>query len=232
MSGMLNFLSAGAAQGVLKALQPAFEAEAGVVMQGRFGAVGFIEDAFRAGEPCDLLVLTAAQLQRLEGEGLLQPGSVRPLGAVPTSVAVPAGAARPAVGSPEALRAALRAASSLHCPDIEKSTAGRHVAHVLCELGVWDELQPRLRNFPNGATAMAALAQAPADALGITQATEIRYTPGVQLVADLPPPLGLATVYAAALPARGTQPALAARLLAQLVGEASRALRREGGFQV
>ena len=36
----LNLLCAGAAQGLVKALQERFEADAGVRVQGRFGAVG------------------------------------------------------------------------------------------------------------------------------------------------------------------------------------------------
>ena len=45
----LNFLSGGAAQGLVQALQPAFEAEHGLRLQGRFGAVGAMKEALLAG---------------------------------------------------------------------------------------------------------------------------------------------------------------------------------------
>ena len=54
MSQVLDFLSAGAAQGLLKALQPRFEASQGLVLKGRFGAVGAMKEALLGGEPCDL----------------------------------------------------------------------------------------------------------------------------------------------------------------------------------
>ena len=57
----------------------------------------------------------------------------------------------------------------------------------------------RLRMFANGATAMRELAGADDGAIGCTQATEIRYTPGLALVGALPPPFALATVYGAAI---------------------------------
>ena len=54
--------------------------------------------------------------------------------------------------------------------------------------------------FANGATAMRELAGAgDAGAIGCTQATEIRYTPGLALVGALPAPFALATVYSAAV---------------------------------
>jgi molybdate transport system substrate-binding protein len=58
------------------------------------------------------------------------------------------------------------------------------------------------------------------------------YTPGVTLVAALPVEFELATVYTAALSTRAAQPELARRLVAALSGDASRALREQGGFEL
>jgi molybdate transport system substrate-binding protein len=67
-------------------------------------------------------------------------------------------------------------------------------------------------------------------AIGCTQATEIRYTPGLALVGPLPPHFALATVYAAALaPDTGDREA-SLRLIELLAGAQSAALRRAGGF--
>jgi molybdate transport system substrate-binding protein len=137
----------------------------------------------------------------------------------------------PAIDSADALRSTLLAASALYLPDATRSTAGAHVVAVLDRLGIGDAIAPRLRMHANGATAMAALAAA-ADrsAIGCTQATEIRYTPGLDLVGPLPEPCALATVYSAAV-ATATRNAAAARaLVALLTGPASAALRSAGGF--
>ena len=61
----LALLSGGAAQGLVAALAPAFEAETGCRIEGEFGAVGAMAAKLRAGAPADLLILTAALIAEL-----------------------------------------------------------------------------------------------------------------------------------------------------------------------
>lgn len=232
MSQTLNFLSAGAAQGLVRALQAGFEADTGRLLQGRFGAVGAMKEALMAGEPCDLLVLTDTLVQQLVEQGLLRRDSCAPLGRVRTGVAVRAADPQPDVSTPDALRAALLAADAIYFPDPVRATAGIHFAQVLQALGVHDELQPRFCTFPNGATAMREMAASTLPRpLGCTQVTEILYTAGVQLVAVLPPKFELATPYTAAVTTASNQAEAAGRLVALMSGAASLALRQAGGFE-
>ncbi|MFY9512546.1 MAG: substrate-binding domain-containing protein, partial [Rubrivivax sp.] len=164
-------------------------------------------------------------------EGHLRADSRVPLGQVLTGVAVRSGTALPDVHTPDALRAALLAADAIYFPDPVRATAGIHFANVMRQLGVHDTLLPRFRTFPAGAIAMRELAaDTSANPIGCTQVTEIKYTPGVQLVGDLPKAFELATVYTAAVRSKAGAPELAARFAALLGGEASAALRRDGGF--
>lgn len=228
----LNVLSAGAAQGLVSALRPAFEARHGCRLQGRFGAVGAMKEALLAGEPCDLMVLSEVLVDALVAEGRLRGDARAPLGRVRTGIAVPAGRPRPDVGTPEALRAALLQAEAIYLPDPQRATAGIHFAHVLQSLGIADTVQARLQAHPNGATAMAAMAASGlACAIGCTQVTEILYTAGVDLVAVLPPQFELATVYTAAVASAAQAPDLAALLLATLTAADHQALRATGGFE-
>jgi molybdate transport system substrate-binding protein len=231
MSTTLRFLSAGAAQGLIKDLQPALAEEAGAELQGRFGAVGVIQEAFAAHEACDFIVLTQGMIDAMQAAGTVRPGSARALGRVFTGVAVRHGDAHPDASTPAALRSALLAADTIYFPDPLKATAGIHFARVLRELGVHDELAPRFRTFPNGAAAMRELAAASTPhPLGCTQVTEILYTPGVDLAALLPAPFELATVYTAAVVQRAQQPELAARFIGLLTGPAAAGLRQRSGF--
>jgi molybdate transport system substrate-binding protein len=151
---------------------------------------------------------------------------------VRTGVAVRTGTPHPAVSTPEALAAVLRAADVVHYPDPQRATAGIHFAKVLRELGLDAELQPHLRTFPNGATAMRELAaSAAANPIGCTQVTEILFTPGVDLVGLLPPEFELATVYTAAVPARADHPALATRFIEMMTAPATAELRQRCGFE-
>jgi molybdate transport system substrate-binding protein len=232
MAGTLHILSAGAAKGLIQALQPAFEARHGCRIEGRFGAVGAMQEALLAGEPCDLMVLSDRLVDALVAQGRLQGDARAALGLVRTGVAVPRGSPHPDVSSAEGLRTALLAAEAVYFPDPQRATAGIHFARVMDELGVHHKLQPRLRSFPNGAAAMEALAAAgPARAIGCTQVTEIRYTEGVELVDVLPARFELATLYSAALVSGAPGAALAAELLATLTAPEHRALREAGGFE-
>ena len=228
----LNYLCAGAAQGVMRALQPDFEAAHGVKLQGRFGAVGAMKEALLAGEACDLMVSTDAMVDALVADGRLRGDARAPLGRVRTGVAVRRGQARPDVATPAALRAALLAADAVYFPDPLRATAGIHFANVLKQLGIHDALQARFRTFPNGATAMRELAaDASGHAIGCTQMTEILYTEGVDPVGLLPPQFELATVYTAAVAADAAEPELAARLVSLLGGPGSQGRRVAGGFE-
>jgi molybdate transport system substrate-binding protein len=227
----LRILSGGAAQGLVSALAPQFEAATGCSIAGTFGAVGAIRDKLVAGAPADLLILTANLIAELERMGQIAVGSAVDIGLVRTGVAVRAGDPIPPIGDAVALRAALLAADAVYFPDPKLATAGIHFAGVLARLGIAAELAPRLRPFPNGATAMRELAGAGSTRpIGCTQITEILATPGAALAGPLPDGFGLATVYTAAVARRSTLPDLARRLAALLAAEAAADLRRRLGF--
>jgi molybdate transport system substrate-binding protein len=229
----LEILSAGAAKGVVLALQAQFLASSGAAINGSFGAVGSIREKFDAGEPCDVLILTAKMLAELEQAGRVVAGSIAALGQVQTGVAVRRGAALPDIADRAALSASLSNAKEIYVPDPLRSTAGIHFVSVLKKLGIHGEIEHNLRPYPNGAVAMAQLAQsAEPHALGCTQVTEILYTEGVTLVGLLPKEFELSTVYAAALSSTARNPELARAFIALLTGSQTQALRAEGGFDI
>jgi molybdate transport system substrate-binding protein len=215
---VLNLLCAGAAQGVVHALQDTFKQQTGATVQARFGAVGAMKEALLAGDACDVLVLSQALIDGLVVDGRLDGSST--------------GTPWPDVATAAGLKAALLAATGVYFPDPVRATAGIHFAKVLRELGAYDELQARFKTYPNGATAMREMAASTeANPIGCTQVTEIRYTPGVELVALLPPQFELATPYMAACTSSSPQAALAQQFIALLTGAAAQPLRAAGGFE-
>jgi molybdate transport system substrate-binding protein len=227
----LRLLSGGAAQGLVEAVRPAFEATSGCIIDGVFGAVGAMKARLLSGEPADILILSRALIDELAGVGHVALASVRDIGTVPTSVAIRTGDAMPTVASAEELRTALSAADEIHFPDPELATAGIHFAKVLRELGLWDLLGNRLRLAPNGATAMKALAGSKSrHPIGCTQATEILSTAGVTLVAPLPPGCDLATTYTCGITSRAAARREATAFAGLLTDAAGRDARRRLGF--
>jgi molybdate transport system substrate-binding protein len=232
MAGEVRLLSGGAAKGLVSHMQDRFSAQTGFVVHGDFGAVGVMRDRLLAGEPCDVVILSQALVDQLARDGHVALDSVTPLGAVKTGVAVKSGERAAEVGTAAALKSALLAASAIYFPDPQKATAGIHFMKVLKSLGVDEQLAPRLRPYPNGATAMREMAQSSESGLiGCTQVTEINYTPGVQLIGLLPQEFELATVYTAAVCTRATQPTAAANLIRLLASREAAGVRASGGFE-
>jgi molybdate transport system substrate-binding protein len=231
----LHILSGGAAKGLVGQLEALFLAQTNCTVSGingTYGAVGLMKDQLLAGTPCDVLILTQALIAQLAASGDVVAGSASALGLVKTGVAVKTGEPQPKVDTVAGLKAALLAATGIYFPDPAKATAGIHFMKVLQELGIAKELAPRLRVFPNGATAMGEMAKSTEVGLvGCTQVTEILYTNGVQLVDVLPIAFELATVYTAAVCTKAANPQAAAALIKLLVSSEAAELRRLGGFE-
>ena len=227
----LNILSGGAAQGLVASLAPKFKAQTDLDIAGEFGAVGAMADKLRGGMPADIVVLTAAMIANLAREGLVVPASVTDIGLVETAIAVRSGDPKVSVDDAAALRTTLLAADAIFLPDTAASTAGIHVAGVLAQLGIADEVATRLKIYPNGATAMRHLAASDAiNPVGCTQSTEIISTPGVALSGSLPRGCELSTMYTAAVTAAAADPKRAKELIGLLTGADQEELREQAGF--
>jgi molybdate transport system substrate-binding protein len=227
----LKILSGGAAQGLVASLAPRFKQQTGLAIEGEFGAVGAMAAKLRGGTPADIVVLTAALIVDLANEKLVVPGSITDIGMVETAIAVRAGDPFASVHDAASLRQVLLGADAIFVPDTKASTAGIHVAKVLQQLGIADEVADRLKIYPNGATAMRHLAASDAiRPIGCTQSTEILNTTGVRLSGSLPRGCELATMYTAAVTTNAADPGHARDLIELLSGASQRDLRERAGF--
>jgi molybdate transport system substrate-binding protein len=227
----LNVLSGGAAHGLVAGLAPRFKELTGFDIAGEFGAVGAMADKLRHGTLADIVILTAAIVEKLAKEDRVVPASISNIGLVETAMAVRAG--DPLVSAPDAatLRAAFLGADAIFVPDTKTSTAGIHVATVLGRLGIADAVAARLKIFPNGATAMRHLAESDAvRPIGCTQWTEIISTQGVSLSGSLPPGYDLATMYTAAVATRAVAQREAQMLIDLMTAADQHGLRERAGF--
>ena len=227
----LNILSGGAAQGLVGSLAPTFKVLTGFDITGEFGAVGAMADKLRNGVATDIVILTAAIVAKLATEKLVVSSSIADVGLVETALAVRAGEPQVTANDAATLREALLAADAIFVPDTRASTAGIHVAKVLHQLGIAEQVSARLKIFPNGATAMRQLAASDAARpIGCTQSTEIISTPGVVLSGSLPAGCDLSTVYTAAVTTGAVQARQARDLIGLLIAADQHELRQRAGF--
>jgi molybdate transport system substrate-binding protein len=231
MPHALNILSGGAAHGLVESLAAKFKAMSGLDIEGEFGPVGALSDKLRQGTAADIVIFTAAIVAKLAEEKRVVAASVLDVGVVETALAVRAGDPLIKVSDAATLRAALLASDAIFVPDTRSSTAGIHVAKVLHDLGIADDVADRLHVLSSGATAMGRLAVSEAERpIGCTQSTEIISTRGVVLSGSLPRGYDLATIYTAAVTTGADRAREAQALIDLLTGPDQQPLRAAAGF--
>ena len=213
----LRVLTAGAYRSVLEEVSPAFEQLAGVHLVIQNGTAGVVQRKVREGEAVDLIVLP---IPGIEGLGaMVAKGSMVPLARVGIGVAVKAGAARPDISTPEAVRAAILAARAPAWIDpVAGGSSGIYMSKLVEEWGIAPQLKGRVVLVQGGLVGEMLLAGR-AD-LAFQQASELATLRGVQLIGPLPEAIQMYTVYAAAIPAQSGQASAAAQLIAYLAGPA------------
>ena len=227
----LNILSGGAAQGLVGNVAAKFKTLTGFDIGGEFGAVGAMADKLRKGTVTDIVILTAAIVAKLADEKLVVPASISDVGLVETALAVRSHDPKVGVTDTATLRAAFLAADAIFVPDTKASTAGIHVANVLDQLGIANEVAARLKIYPNGATAMHHMAVSDAaKPIGCTQSTEIISTQGVVLSGPLPKGCDLATMYTAGVTTQAAHAQQARALIDLLIDTDQQVLRTAAGF--
>jgi molybdate transport system substrate-binding protein len=229
----LNIFCAGAAQAVVTEIAAKFQRDSANLVTANFGAVGAMKARVVAGEPADVIVLTAALIDELIQQGLVVPGSRVDLGKVGTGVAVRAGTPLPDVSDTRVLRGNLLAATRILFPDPAVATAGKVVMSALDKMGITEEVKSRLKFFPNGYAAMNDLAQSSGLLeMGITQITEIVANKGVTLVGPLPAEVQNIAVYSVGLATRSAHPERAKELIRRLTGFNAKPVLSAAGFDV
>ena len=229
----VSILSGGAAFGLIEGIKEQFRKEAACDITGEFGAVGLMKDKLLAGQDCDVLILSRKLIDGLLQDDQLLPESVSDLGVVSTGIALKTGQALVPVATSDEYRQALLNADKIMVPHMTKSTAGIHMKKVFTDLGIFDQIESRVQEYPNGATAMKALAESEGNNnMGCTQITEILYTPGVQAIGNLPPGCELDTVYTVAVPKNAKQADLALQLIKLLSDSSLNDYKNANGFKV
>jgi len=204
----LAVVSAGAMRSVLQALTPSFERSSGQHLAITYGTAGDVEKRLTAGEVFDVAVGTKPRLDRLEAAGTVVAGSVAVVGRSPLALAVKQGAPKPDIGSVDAFKQAMLAATSIAYTDpASGGTSGIHMAQVMRDLGIADAIKAKtvLVKGQPGAPPAVGEAVAHGDAeIGLQPISELANVSGIDIVGLIPEPLQTPDLtYAAGLPVKG-----------------------------
>jgi molybdate transport system substrate-binding protein len=203
---------------VYSALSPDFERRGGHhLLTTRGPSIGDSPEAIPTrlarGEPADAVIMDGAAADELGRRGLVRADTKTDLARSLIGMVVRAGAAKPDIGSVDALRNTLLAAKSIAYSD---SASGTYLSTTLfAQLGVADQVMGKSRKVrgpPSGEPVAAVVARGEAE-IGFQQVSELIHVPGVTFVGTIPAEVQLTTFFAGALTATARQPDAAAALI-------------------
>src|SRR4051812_5711661 len=220
--------------GVYAELGPAFERASGDhLVTTRGPSMGDSPEAIPArlarGEAADVVILDGGAADELGKRGLLRADSKVEFARSLIGMVVRSGAAKPDIGSVEAFRSTLLAATSIAYSD---SGSGTYLStRLLAKLGVADQIAAKSRKVrgpPSGEPVAAVVARGEAE-IGFQQVSELIHVEGVTFVGTIPAELQPGFSFAGALTKTVQQPEAATALIRFLASpEAAPAIAKAG----
>ena len=152
-----------------------------------------------SGEAADVLILSRAGIDALRKQGKIAPGSEVTLAGSGVAIAVKAGAPKPDISTPEALRATLLKTKAIAYSEPSAGGAsGVYFAKLLERMGIAEQMKPKTKYPPAGGFSAALLMTGEAE-LAVQQKPELLHVAGAEIVGFLPGDLNMVTEFAAAI---------------------------------
>jgi molybdate transport system substrate-binding protein len=185
-----------------------------------------IPNRLRRGEPVDVVIVADAVLVGFIKDGLIMAESHTPLARSAIGMAVRAGAAKPDIGTVDALKRTLLQAKSI---GYSASVSGEYLTTVLYQrLGIADQVMNKSRLIGGGERVGAVVARGEVQ-IGFQQISELLPVPGIDHVTPLPLEVQKISVFSAGV-ALSTKDSTAAHTLIKFLAspEAAHAITNSG----
>jgi molybdate transport system substrate-binding protein len=210
----ITLIAPGGIRDAIEKMIPGFQRKTGYTVKATFGSGGGTRQRVMSGEPFDVPIVQPP-LEDVLTTGHVIADSETPLATVAVTVAVRKGSAKPDIDTAQAVRMMLLNAKKVSFPDGARgAAAGVSFEKTLKQLGIADEMSPKLVRVQGGWNAMAVLAKGEVD-IGLTFASEIS-DPGVDIVGPLPREISTPTGLVGFVSAHARAPAAARTLLSYL----------------
>lgn len=227
----LKVMSARSMHEVVTGLAFGFTDRSGHQVELSFGTVGALAKRLDAGETADVLISSIAAIDGLEHKHVLLHGSRRNVATTRIGVAVREGAPAPDISTPAAFKQALIGAHRIAFSDAAVGgSAGVYLAKLFVEMGLGEMIKQKGMPQQSGGEVAERVARSEAD-LGMTLIAEIMPIPGARVLGPLPPPLGNATTYCAAVMAASGEPDAGRKFIDALTADSARDTWTAAGFE-
>lgn len=227
----IRVMISGGVAAAYRELVPQFERTTGHAVLSVYGpSMGTTQNAIPArlarGEPADVLVMVGDALGALAAQDKAVAASRVDLARSRIGMVVRAGAPKPDISSPEALKRALLAAASVAYSD---SASGVYVgSELFAKLGIADAMKGKARIIP--AEPVAAVVARGDSELGFQQISELLPVRGADLVGPLPDSLQRITVFSAGIARDAREPDAGRALIAFLASPAAARVLQNSGL--
>jgi molybdate transport system substrate-binding protein len=206
-------------------LVPQFERAAGHKVDSLWVGSVQMMTRLKGGEIVDLVILSGDALDELAAAGLIAPGAKFDIARCGIAAAVKAGAAKPDIGSGEALKRAVLAAKSIV---YSTGPSGVYLAGLFERMGIADSIRGRVK-ICQGEPAGALVARGEAE-LGFQQFCELLPVPGIDIVGSLSPDVQRVTTFSAGIHTRARAAAAARALVDHFRSPAAQPVIRAKGM--
>jgi molybdate transport system substrate-binding protein len=227
----VRVMISGGLTAAFNALVPEFERSTGHKVLTAYGpsmgtTVNAIPVRLERGEPDDVLIMVGYALGDLIKNGKVIADSRVDLVKSPIGIAVKAGAPKPDISSPDAVKRALLAAKSIAYSD---SASGVYVSsEMFGKLGIAEEMKGKAKMIP--ATPVGEIVARGDAEIGFQQISELKPVSGIDIVGPLPDELQRITVFSAGIATVSKEPEAGKALIKFLASPAARGTLVKSGL--
>jgi molybdate transport system substrate-binding protein len=198
---------------VVEQVTPQIEQATGRKLAAQFNSSKNLRDKIQAGEPFDAAILTSDVLDDLIQQGKIAAGTRAGISRTGLGMGVRAGAPKPDIATPAALKRTLLNAKSISFNPTGASAA--HTYDMFARLGITDAVKSKLMLDAEAGRPQMNVAGGKTE-LVISLLPEIKFFPGVDLVGPIPAELQSYVNFSAGI-ATNAQDAPAAKALIQFI---------------
>ena len=213
---------------VVEDLTPQIEHSTGRKLAAQFNSSKNLRDKIRAGEPFDAAILTSDVLDDLIKQEKISPGGRAEISRTGLGMGVRAGAPKPDIGTPEALKKTFLNAKSISFNPTGASAAPTYA--MFSRMGITDAVKPKLVLDADAGRPQMNVAAGKAE-LVISLIPEIKFFPGVDLVGPIPADFQSYINFAAGIAANGHDKKGAKKLIQFLTGPAVAPVLKAKGME-
>jgi len=215
-------------KGILEELQPQCEKAVGRSLAIRFGPTASLKKRIEMGEPFDVTVITTEAIGDLITQGKLAGASRVDVGRSELGIGIRAGAPRPDIRTPQALKKALQEAKSITYP--QDGASRGFIEKMFERMGVAADVKHKIILAPGSGAATESVAAGQA-AMVITLFSEILPTHGVEILGPLPGEYRSDIRFAAATSATSRNAEAAKALIAFVSGPKTAPMLKAKGIE-